>query len=418
MKTRIQGKFIAIPACRPVDISGFEALVDHPFFQRLRGRTQLGVNYLVFPGAVHSRFEHSIGVLGLTQRVCEIQKIGADSRRRLCAYALLHDIGHGPFSHQIEPILAGDHHSHGLELLNQMPDALQACGVDSGAVAAMLDERDPLCGFVSDRNLGTDKLDYLQRDALHVGFSGVPDIEELLLFTMMDGGVPAVEEKYIEEIKRVQKFYSYLHQHGYLNKTALAVQRIFQRAVQEALSDQVFASGSLWDMTDADLMGRLLGGSSPRAKRLAGLLQTRAFHRSVLVIKPDGYGFAERVSGKPIHVLEWSRQNIRRFTQSYSDCAAVSELEDELARSLGLEPGDILLAAMPYFRKLIPKDVRIFSQSQGGTFWLFEKDPHHLKSLESDYLRTSAIRLVVLPQHRERVYRQRDRIAEFLAAKV
>ena len=70
-------KTICVPASRPVDVSRFVPLLDHPNFQRLRHRKQLGVNHLVFPGAVHTRFEHLVGTLALAERIGEID---ADSQ--------------------------------------------------------------------------------------------------------------------------------------------------------------------------------------------------------------------------------------------------------------------------------------------------------------------------------------------------
>jgi len=404
---------ICVPASQPVDISDYVPLIDHPLFQKLRGRKQLGVNHLVFPGAVHTRFEHSVGVLGLTQRVCQIQNIQGEERLLLCCFALVHDLGHGPFSHQIEPIIGGDHHAQSLRLLADVADALGECNVRTKDVARLITGQDSRANWVCDRNLGTDKLDYLQRDALHIGFTGAPDIEKVLLYTeMIDGGL-AIEEKFIEEIKRIQKFYSYLHQHGYLNKTALSVQRIFQRAVQEELMMGTAKPETLWTMTDAGLVGWVQRGRSALGKQLMQLLDNRDFHRSALVIKQQGYGYMERTAAKPLHVVEWSSARIRRFMTRFTDTESMLRLEDELARLLKLERGDVLFAAMPFFDKLTPRDVTIYTGA-GRAFHLFEKDKNHLNSLRGDYLSTFAIRLIALPAKREEVVRRSETVVRFL----
>ena len=403
---------ICIPASPPVDIGGFQSLIDHPHFQRLRGRKQLGLNYLVFPGAVHTRFEHAVGCLGLTQRLCRIHGLPEEQRRRLCAFALVHDIGHGPFSHQIEPVICGDHHERGLVYLDAMRGELRECGVAFDDTAAMLRGEADLARLVTDRNLGTDKLDYLMRDALHIGFTGAPDIEKIQFYTTFADGALAIEEKFIEEVKRLQKFYSYLHQHGYLNKAALSAQRILQRAVQEEL--KALPEGdpqALWAMTDEELVWWLRHGRSAAARRLEARLAGRRLHRTVLAIRPEGYGFVERCSEKPLHVLEWPRPPLRRFSEFCTDCGALFALEDRLATSCGLPPGDVLVAPMPYFRKLLPQDVRIYSSGGGTSFGLFEKDRDHVRSLEGDYLRTFAVRVTVVPEERERVAKQWERLA-------
>lgn len=412
----IPSKSIVVPGSPPVDIAAYQALIDHPRFQMLRERKQLGVNYLIFPGAVHTRFEHVIGTLALTERLCRIHGLSADRRRHLAAFSLLHDIGHGPFSHQTEPMLGGDHHARGLAFLAEMEGELAACGVDRATLGAMFLGEHPDAALVGDRNLGTDKLDYLMRDALHIGFPGVPDIERIQFFTVLDQGPLAIEEKYIEEIKRLQKFYSYLHQHGYLNKTALTAQRMLQRAMQEALDSGELAAESVWGMGDRHLLASLERSPSVLARDLVARLLSRRLHASVLVLKPSGYGYVERCSDKPVAVVEWPLANLRRFASLVADNGRLRELEDEFAAALDLPPGGALFAAMPYFRKLLPQDVRIHSLRSGGGFGLFEKDRDHLRSLAGDYLRTFAVRLVVPREHRERICARSEWLGERLEA--
>jgi HD superfamily phosphohydrolase len=409
----IPSKSIVVPGSPPVDIAAYQALVDHPLFQKLRERKHLGVNYLIFPGAVHTRFEHAVGTLSITERLCRIHGLSDRRRRALGAFALLHDIGHGPFSHQTEPMLGGDHHGRGRACLEPLATGLRACGVDPADLEAMFSLEHPDAPLVCDRNLGTDKLDYLMRDALHIGFRGVPDIERIQFYTVLDDGPLAIEEKYLEEIKRLQKFYSYLHQHGYLNKTALTAQRMLQRAVQEALLVEDCAD-QLWNMTDRDLLNWLERSPSALARSLTERLLSRRLHRSCIVLKPAGYGFVERCSDKPVEVLEWSRMPLRRFATRVGSNERLRELEDELAGRLDLAPGDVLFAAMPYFRKLLPQDVRIHSRQPEGSFGLFEKDQDHVRSLEGDYLRTFAVRLVVPEEHRERVMARSEWLSDFL----
>ncbi|MCK5801868.1 MAG: HD domain-containing protein [Lentisphaeria bacterium] len=410
----IPGKSICIPASPTVDVSAFLPIVEHPLFQRLRERKQLGVNYLVFPGAVHSRFEHAVGTLALTQRLCRVHEIRGERMRTLCAFALLHDIGHGPFSHQIEPILEGHHHQIGLQCLNEMESAVRSCEVDPDELKAMLSEEHPDAPFVSDRNLGTDKLDYLTRDALHIGFAGVPDVQILQFYTDFNHETLAIEEKFIEDIKRLQKFYSYLHQHGYLNKTALTAQRLLQRAVQEEMAADELEPSAFWRMTDCELTAWLRKGRTPIGRDLGKRLAERRLHRSFLVFKPDGYGFVERRNDKSLAVCEWSLKQLRHFSDRHATCQAMGTLENALDDLLGLEHGTILLAAMPYFRKLLPQDVRVFARDSGEGFLLFEKDRAHYRSLESDYLRTFAVRLTAPVELREQLALEAPRIERFL----
>jgi len=411
----IPEKAVCVPGSEPVDISELIPLIDHPNLQRLRYRKQLGVNHLVFPGAVHTRFEHALGVLGLTQRLCRIYGISGRERKLLEAFALVHDIGHGPFSHQIEPVAGGSHNHKGGESVEKMEDAVEACGLNCEDLCEMFAEDNNLARFISDRNLGTDKLDYLRRDALHIGFCGVPDIEKVLKYSVVTAGRWAVEEKFIEDLKRIQKFYSYLHQHGYLNKTALSVQRVFQRAVQEELSAGSFTKDKLWSMTDCELENHLYNGKSDTAKGLYRSLWDRTHHRSAYVIRPQGYGFVERTADKGIAVSEWDMYKLANFSDKYADCDALKKLEDDLASALLLDKGEVLFAAMPYFDKLVPRDVRIFSARGQHDYMLFENDRDHFNSLKGDYLRTFAIRIIVPPEKRNLAAGKGEVIEDFLA---
>jgi HD superfamily phosphohydrolase len=396
-------KSICIPCSGPVATGDYLSVIDHPLFQRLRHCRQLGLNDLVFPGAQHTRFEHALGVLARIRAAAAAQRFTPAEQRLLELFALLHDIGHGPFSHQVEPVLAGDHHQRGLLCLSEMADAIRACGAEPADLQAMLNDGHPLAAWVSDRNLGADKLDYLQRDAFHIGFTGLPDLDIIQRHTMRtpEGGL-ALHEKFIEEGKRLQKFYSYLHQHGYLNKTALIAQRILQRALQEELTLDRSREDDLWRMTDFQLLDRLAHAQSPLARTLVQRLIARDLPRTCLCIKPTGYAYVENAVGKPIAVLEWPRARLAHFSQHALNLDFLRAFEDALARAAGLQPGELVLAAMPYFTKLLPKDLRIFNGGERD-YWLFDQDKDHRASLESDYLRTFALRIAVPADARQRL---------------
>jgi HD superfamily phosphohydrolase len=334
----------------------------------------------------------------------------------LCGFALVHDIGHGPFSHQIEPVLRGGHHARGIRYLYEMKDVLKECGLQVDELVAMFDDHSSLGAFVSDRNMGMDKLDYLMRDALHIGFDAMPDAEKILLYSDFENGGWRIEEKFVEDFKRIQKFYSYLHQHGYLNKTALSVQRIFQRAVQENLEVLDTEPSELWEMTDFDIWRWLYDAPTDSLVReLTHRLETRAFHRTFCVIKPAGYGYVERASEKPIAITEWEPEQIRRFCTQYNECDALRRLENYIARSLGYPPGSVLFAAMPYFEKILPKDMTVFSKlGQKPDYQLFENDAEHHASLKGDYYRTFSIRLIVPPEMRKAFADQAGRVIDLL----
>jgi HD superfamily phosphohydrolase len=175
------------------------ALLDTPVVQRLRRLRQLGLAYLVFPGAEHSRFTHALGALASGQRIFDALRANSsgyfaserdylEQRRLLRAALLLHDIGHGPFSHAVEPYLGSRHETRTAAML-AMPElsaAIDRLEVDREDLAALIvgdrPARHPvLKEIVSGPNLDADRMDYLLRDAHFTGVSsGGYDAEQLI----------------------------------------------------------------------------------------------------------------------------------------------------------------------------------------------------------------------------------------------
>ncbi|HET7790198.1 MAG TPA: HD domain-containing protein, partial [Gemmatimonadales bacterium] len=165
------------------------ALVDTPGVQRLRYVRQLGHAFLVYPGATHSRFEHALGAYHLARRaVAQLDDVagGVDpaEARTVRLAALLHDIGHYPFSHALEEAGLPNHERLARRHLAEEPlaGALERLGEKPERLLSLIDgtARSPLAGLVSG-SLDVDKLDYLSRDALMCGVPyGEIDVDRLL----------------------------------------------------------------------------------------------------------------------------------------------------------------------------------------------------------------------------------------------
>lgn len=179
--------------------AGEARLLDLPVMQRLRRLRQLGLAYLAYPSAEHSRFTHALGALAVGTRVFDtLVAHGRDHftdaadiayQRRLVRVALLlHDVGHGPFSHACEAVLEVRHERRTQEILAlpDMREALADLAIDAGDVLALV-MGDPHARFpalremVSGPNLDADRIDYLQRDAYFTGVaSGRFDADQLV----------------------------------------------------------------------------------------------------------------------------------------------------------------------------------------------------------------------------------------------
>ncbi|MDV0443055.1 HD domain-containing protein [Methanorbis rubei] len=148
-------------------------LVDTTIVQRLHHIRQLGFAYLVYPGANHSRFEHSLGAMHLASLLCGRLGLGESETKTICAAALLHDIGHGPYSHASERLMQEyEHFSHddiSIHLADPAIDAqLKKISVSPDEVAALVAGGHPHSGIIHG-DLDVDRMDYLLRDAHYTG---------------------------------------------------------------------------------------------------------------------------------------------------------------------------------------------------------------------------------------------------------
>ena len=180
-----------------IEIDGVAAaLIDTPAVQRLRHVKQLGTVQLVYPSANHTRFEHSLGVYHLASRALDGLGIGGKRAERIEAAAMLHDVGHGPFSHNLESLThrrTGKYHDDVGELLatGAVGEVLRGHDLDPARIAGIVAGEGPYAGLVSGE-LDVDRMDYLVRDAYHTGVPyGTIDTERFvreLTFVERDEG--------------------------------------------------------------------------------------------------------------------------------------------------------------------------------------------------------------------------------------
>ncbi len=232
-------------------------LIDHPWFQRLRRVAQMGLSHLVYPGALHNRFQHAIGAMHLMQNaIDEIRlrnhEITEEEELSLLAAILLHDIGHGPFSHALEFILAKDvHHEYissvMMEKLNRDFDGKLTMAID---IFNNRYQKKFLHELVSSQ-LDMDRLDYLARDSF---FSGVVEgqvgSERILKMLDVVNDQLVVEEKGIYSIEKFIVARRFMYWQVYLHKTVLSAEfmliSVMKRARQLALQGaELFCSPSL-----------------------------------------------------------------------------------------------------------------------------------------------------------------------------
>lgn len=232
-------------------------LINHPIFQRLRRIKQLGLTNLVYPGALHTRFHHAIGAMHLMTEALQVLKskgvkISEDECRAAVIAILLHDVGHGPFSHALEhTIVKGVHH----EVISTMlMDELNKTfkGKLTMAIRIFKDEHPKkfLHQLVSSQ-LDVDRLDYLKRDSFFTGVSeGVISTDRIIkMLAVVDGNL-VVEAKGIYSIEKFLIARRLMYWQVYLHKTVLSAEKllvnILKRAKELSLSGtNLFATPAL-----------------------------------------------------------------------------------------------------------------------------------------------------------------------------
>lgn len=215
-------------------------LIDHPYFQRLRRIRQVGLTSLVYPGALHTRFHHALGALHLMQEAIEVLRykgaaISEEEAEAVCAAILLHDIGHGPYSHALECALVNRHHE---ELSRMFMEALnrQFDGRLELAIRIFSDQypKKFLHQLVSGQ-LDMDRLDYLNRDSFFTGVSeGVIGYDRIIKMLAVHDGMLVVEEKGIYSIEKFLIARRLMYWQVYLHKTSMAAEQMLIHALKRA----------------------------------------------------------------------------------------------------------------------------------------------------------------------------------------
>jgi HD superfamily phosphohydrolase len=216
-------------------------LIQHPYFQRLRRISQMGLSYLVYPGANHTRFHHALGCMHLMQKAVETLRFKgvAISQEEECALLiaiLLHDIGHGPFSHAMEKSIVEDvnHEAISLLFMNQLNEEFD--GKLSLAIQVFKGEyhRKFMLQLISSQ-LDMDRMDYLKRDSFYTGVAeGNVNSERLIQMMNVVDGVLVIEEKGIYSVEKFLLSRRLMYWQAYLHKTSLVAELILMKVLKRA----------------------------------------------------------------------------------------------------------------------------------------------------------------------------------------
>lgn len=216
-------------------------VISHPFYQRLRNIHQMAFAYLVYPGAMHSRLHHSLGAYHLMCNALSELKgkgidISADEELGAKIAILLHDIGHGPFSHALEQELIKDvqHETISLLLMQKLNDEFEGQLQTAIDIFTDIHEKKFLHQLISGQ-LDVDRMDYLNRDSFFTGVAeGVIGYDRIIKMLTVKDGELMVEEKAIYSIEKFLVSRRLMYWQVYLHKTVVSAEQTLQRILHRA----------------------------------------------------------------------------------------------------------------------------------------------------------------------------------------
>ncbi|MEC5166509.1 HD superfamily phosphohydrolase [Flavobacterium sp. PL11] len=227
--------FISIPNALIYD------LIQHPYFQRLRRISQMGLSYLVYPGANHTRFHHALGCMHLMQKAVDVLRfkgilISSEEENALYIAILLHDIGHGPFSHAMERSIVEDVHHEEISLLFMNQLNIEFQGQLSLAIQVFKGDynRKFMLQLISSQ-LDMDRMDYLKRDSFYSGVAeGNVNSERLIQMMNVVDDYLVIEEKGIYSVEKFLMSRRLMYWQVYLHKTNLVAELILMKILKRA----------------------------------------------------------------------------------------------------------------------------------------------------------------------------------------
>ncbi|WP_457555143.1 HD domain-containing protein [Candidatus Pyrohabitans sp.] len=331
-------KVIRDPIHGDIFLSGLELrIIDTPEFQRLRRIKQLGMSYLVYPSANHTRFEHSLGALHLAGRLASRLGLSGEETALVRFAALLHDLGHGPLSHTSEELLARylstSHESITAETIKSsgIAEKLDEGGIDSTRVVEIISGEAGYLSRMVSGEFDIDRMDYLVRDAHHTGVGyGIIDLDRLINTIEVRENTLLVNERGLRAVEGLLVARFLMIPTVYLHHASRIADAMFLKATEVAIERGELDFTELIKMDDYQMVS-FLRSSRGYVREIAQRLDRRRLFKKVLI-----RGWHDLSPGLRERVLAL-RQDVKRL----------SKIEREMAEDAGIDYGYVLLDVPP-----------------------------------------------------------------------
>lgn len=316
-------------------------LVDSPALQRLHHIRQLGFAYLVYPGANHTRFEHSLGAMHLASLLCRHLGFGTAETRTICCAALLHDIGHGPYSHASERLMQEYTQFSHDDIREQLKEPilakqLEINSISPDEVAALISGSHRYAGIIHG-DLDVDRMDYLLRDAHYTGAPyGNFDAERLTKSLAVVDNTIVLNESGISAAESLLIARTLMGPSVYYHHACRIAEEMFLLACRSHFRKDVDAVREFLTMDDVTATALLLNSDEEITRDLINRIRTRNLYKRAV------YAGKELVDRDH---LPQTKSGIER-------------LHTAIAETAGVAPDKIILD-IPPLRKEMKMDIKI-----------------------------------------------------------
>lgn len=299
----------------------FQSITATKEFQRLRNIKQLAFVYLVYPAAMHTRFEHSLGCFFLAEKFSKKFSLGDEFK----SAALLHDLGHTPFSHSTESLTKSSHEALTIEKIrnSNIAEILEKNDIDADVVCNFILGKENFGRLIAGE-IDVDRLDYLRRDAYYTGVAyGVIDPDIIIRTLDYKNGIFSLKSEYAPAFESILIARYMMHPTVYNHHTVRIAKTMFRRGVQELIKNKIISIPQLSSMDDIDLVAKLRS-SKGMAKEIIDRIDGRRLYTPAAVFRRDDFENMDRV-------------------MRMRDPERALKIEDEIAVELKLQEGSVLI---------------------------------------------------------------------------
>ncbi len=289
-------KFIRDSVYGDIELSEFEVeVMDMPQFQRIRRIKQLGLISLIYPGANHTRFEHCVGTMNLASKLATKLDLSEDEINLVRISGLLHDIGHGPFSHVSEGVLSFPH------------EELSKYVIEKTSMHDLLDEKfntDDIIDIVNGKGylgpiisgeLDVDRMDYLLRDSHNTGVAyGVIDYERIISNLKLDDGL-VLDIKGVQAAEGALVSRYFMYPSVYQHHTTRIVNSMFRRALKREIDSGKIKETDMYKYDDSDIISLFRQSDDEIVRDMINRLDNRIIPKRVKTIRLDNFKNPEKL---------------------------------------------------------------------------------------------------------------------------